>query len=177
MISADSLAHPVRMRVVLALVGGRELTTRGLAEELPEIRLATLYRHVSALSEAGILSVVAERRVRGAVERTYALRPEFELSPELTLADRQRVATMSAADQRAAFRVFAATLIAAYDGYLGREDHDIVDDPVGYRIRAVYATEADVRSLTENFTGALAALSGDRPGARRILVSTVLIPT
>lgn len=35
---------------------------------------ASLYRHVARLVDAGVLAVVAERRVRGAVERTHVLR-------------------------------------------------------------------------------------------------------
>jgi len=35
---------------------------------------ASLYRHVAGLVAAGVLTVVAERRVPGAVERTYVLR-------------------------------------------------------------------------------------------------------
>ena len=35
---------------------------------------ASVYRHVGRLAEAGVLHVVAERRVRGITERTYTLR-------------------------------------------------------------------------------------------------------
>ena len=74
MASADLLLHPVRLRIVKAFLGERALTTSQLAEELKDVPSGSLYRHVALLVKAGVLQVVAERRVRGAVERTYMLR-------------------------------------------------------------------------------------------------------
>ena len=177
MTKTEVLTHPIRMRVVLTMVGGRELTTAQIAEELPDVPIATLYRHIAALSDGNVLDVVSERRVRGAVERTFKLRPEYQLRPEFTLADRKRAAKMSQKDQRASFGVFAATIIAAYDGYLARDDRDIVNDPVGYRTVAVYADESDVARVTKVFDEVMAPLMEEKPDKRRILISTVLIPT
>ena len=74
MASADLLLHPVRLRIVKAFLGDRALTTGQLAAELDDVPPGSLYRHVALLAKAGVLQVVAERRVRGAVERTYTLR-------------------------------------------------------------------------------------------------------
>src|ERR1700689_4133268 len=74
MASADLLLHPVRLRIVKAFLGDRALTTAQLAAELDDVPAGSLYRHIALLTKAGVLQVVAERRVRGAVERTYAMR-------------------------------------------------------------------------------------------------------
>ena len=74
MTSADLLLHPVRLRIVQAFLGDRALTTTELRAELPDVPAASLYRHVARLVDAGALGVVSERRVRGALERTYILR-------------------------------------------------------------------------------------------------------
>jgi Helix-turn-helix domain len=71
--SADLLLHPVRLRIVQAFLGDRALTTTALREELADIPPTSLYRHVARLVAAGVLMVVAERRVRGAVERRRIL--------------------------------------------------------------------------------------------------------
>src|ERR1700761_3747624 len=73
MATADLLLHPVRLRLVKAFLGDRTLTARQLATELPDVPPATIYRHLGRLAHAGVLRVVAERRVRGTVERTYGL--------------------------------------------------------------------------------------------------------
>src|SRR5579859_7792785 len=72
--SADLLLHPVRLRIVKAFLGDRALTTSQLAAELDDVPAGSVYRHVALLAKAGVIQVVAERRVRGAVERTYTLR-------------------------------------------------------------------------------------------------------
>jgi hypothetical protein len=55
-------------------LGDRALTTSQLRSEVPDVPAGSLYRHIAKLVDAGVLSVVSERRVRGAVERTYVLR-------------------------------------------------------------------------------------------------------
>lgn len=72
--SADLLLHPIRLRIVQAFLGDRALTTTALREELADIPPTSLYRQVARLVAAGVPMVVAERRVRGAVQRTYVLR-------------------------------------------------------------------------------------------------------
>ena len=73
MSSADLLLHPLRLRIIQAFLGDRELTTGQLLAEIDGIPPATLYRQVATLAKAGVLVVVGERQVRGTVERTYAL--------------------------------------------------------------------------------------------------------
>lgn len=68
----DLVLHPVRIRIVMALAG-RQLSPAELADELGDVPLATLYRHLNRLAQAGILTVVAERKVRNATERVYTL--------------------------------------------------------------------------------------------------------
>ena len=70
---ADALLHPIRMRLVQVLAHSGPSTPQQLGEALPDVPQATLYRHLQKLAEAGVLSVVEERQVRGAREKTYAL--------------------------------------------------------------------------------------------------------
>ena len=71
--SADLLLHPIRLRIIQTFLGDRRLTTGQLRLEIADVAPATLYRQVATLAQAGVLTVVDERRVRGTVERTYAL--------------------------------------------------------------------------------------------------------
>ena len=43
---ADLLAHPVRLRIILALSQNEEMTAQQLGEALTDIPQATLYRHL-----------------------------------------------------------------------------------------------------------------------------------
>ncbi len=170
--SADLLLHPVRLRVVQALLGGRRLTTAQLQSELAEVTPATLYRHVRTLLDGEILDVVGERRVRGAVERTYALRTEAaSVQPE-------DLEHLTAEQHRGMFTTFVASLLADFDRYLDAGEVDLVADGVGYRQHAFWLTDEELVRLATDLSAALLpyALQEPEPGRTRRLFSTVVIP-
>lgn len=171
--SAELLLHPVRLRIVQALLGERRLTTADLAAELDDVKPATLYRHVAALLEGDVLRVVQERRVRGATERTFALRTEAASVRDDDLAG------LDADDHRRMFTTFVAMLLADFDGYLaGADPVDLVADGVGYRQAALWLRDDELAELGAALGGALArfAALGPGEGRRRRLLTTVLVP-
>ena len=76
--AVDVLMHPVRMRIMVALAG-QQLTAQQLMTLLPDIAQATLYRHLSVLTEQQVLEVVEERPVRGTVDEAHARRRQRHL--------------------------------------------------------------------------------------------------
>ena len=71
------LLHPYRF-LVSASLGEKEATVKELAEKLPEIPQAALYRCVQKLEEAKLIKRVSERKVRGAAEARYGLNFSME---------------------------------------------------------------------------------------------------
>ncbi|MCV2488345.1 helix-turn-helix domain-containing protein [Geodermatophilus sp. YIM 151500] len=177
MATADLLLHPVRLRIVQAFLGDRTLTTGALREELPDVPVATLYRHVAVLADAGVLEVVQERRVRGTAERSY------RLVLAAASVDPGAAAGMTADDHRRAFATFVAALLADFDRYVDRATTgggppDLLADRVGYRQAAVWVTDEEFDELVTDLAAALRARMENRPGEgrRRRLVSTVHLP-
>lgn len=170
--TADIVLHPVRLRIIQALLGGRERTTAQIAAELGDVSTATLYRHVATLAEAGILDVVGEQRVRGAVERTYALRAK---AAELQAED---VAGMSPEEHRVAFIAFLAGVLAGFERYLETGDIDLARDGVGYRHLALWLTDEELQGLLRDVRDVVRDRLGNGPGDGRVrrVLSTVLIP-
>jgi hypothetical protein len=170
--SADLLLHPVRLRVVQAFLGDRALTTTQLRTELPDVPPASLYRHVARLVNGGVLSVVAERRVRGALERTYVLRTA---AASLSL---DQLAKMTPDQHRQAFLAFVAGLIGDFDRYLARGDIDLLRDGVSYRMAGMWLDDAELTELLRDivtvFQPRLA--NAPRPGRTRRILGTVLLP-
>jgi hypothetical protein len=169
--TADLLLHPVRLRIVQAFLGARELTTAELGAELDDVPTASLYRHVGLLVDAGVLTVASERRVRGAAERRY------RLTAESLSAD---TAGMSADDHRRAFATFVAALLADFDRYLDRAGTtpDPAVDGVGYRQAGLWLDDAEFAALLSDLReviGARLALA-PREGRRRRTLSTVVMP-
>jgi DNA-binding transcriptional ArsR family regulator len=69
---ARAHTHPLRVSILetLGLDGGRTLSPKDLSLEL-QSPLSTVNYHVTELAKAGLLELVGQRQVRGAVEHFY----------------------------------------------------------------------------------------------------------
>jgi hypothetical protein len=172
MASADLLLHPVRLRIVQAFLGERALTTTQLAAELDDVPLGSLYRHVGLLAKAGVLQVVAEQRVRGAVERTYVLRSAA------AQVDPDEVARMTPEDHHHAFMVFVAGLLAEADRYLASGNPDPVRDGAGYRMAALWLSDAELAQFLQDLARIIQPRLANLPTKtrRRRVVAGVILP-
>jgi DNA-binding transcriptional ArsR family regulator len=172
MTSADLLLHPVRLRIVQAFLGDRALTTSELRAELPDVPPASLYRHVARLVDAGVLAVVAERRVRGAMERTYVLR--------LTAAsiNLDELAGWTTEDHRHAFMAFVASLLGDFDRYLARGEIDLLRDGVSYNLAGLWLDDAEFAALLRDLARVLQPRLANppKPGRKRRILGSVLLP-
>jgi hypothetical protein len=172
MSTADLVLHPVRLRIIRAFLGDRALTTAQLRNELPDVPPASLYRHIARLVDAGVLSVVHERRVRGTVERTYILRV---VAANINL---QELETWTPEDHRQAFMAFVAGLLGDFDRYLSRGDIDLLRDGVTYRMAGLWLDDAELIELGRDMARVLQPRLANppRPGRRRRILGTVLMP-
>lgn len=169
---AELLLHPLRLRIVQAFMGDRALTTGQLAGELVDVPAGSLYRHVSLLANAGVLHIVSERRVRGAVERTYMLRAAA------AQINAREAAAMSADEHRQAFMVFVAGLLGDADRYLSAGQPDPQADGAGYRMGALWLSDDELAALLTDLQAVLFDRAANAPGRgrRRRLLYGVLLP-
>jgi DNA-binding transcriptional ArsR family regulator len=140
--------------------GDRVLTTSQLAAELEDVPPGSLYRHVARLTRAGVLSVVAERRVRGAVERTYTLRPAAaQIQPGEARA-------MSRDEHTGAFLAYVAT------------DPPDPAAEAGYRTGILYLTDDELAGLLADLRRVSQPRLANPPGngRRRRLIYPVCLP-
>jgi DNA-binding transcriptional ArsR family regulator len=168
----ELLLHPVRVRILHAMSGGLTRTTSELRARLPDVSKATVYRHVSLLAEAGVLEVVSEQRVHGAVERRYRLhRP-------LAVIDADAAASMTLDEHRNAFAAAMAALVAEFNTYLDRANADPTEDKVGYRQIPLWLSKDEIAELISEVQGTVIAKMDNQPtsGRRLYLVSPILFP-
>ena len=176
--ATNVLTHPVRLRIVLSLVGDRQLTTAEIADELPDVPIASLYRHIGSLFDAGVLEVVSERKVRAMTERTYGL---VVANAQI---DRESAAEMTREEKERAFGVFAAGLIAVFNAHLDRVDQETegppdawdADDAVSFTTAPVYVDETDIADLRKAIRAAVEPFMDEADGKHRLLLSTVVLP-
>ena len=173
MTTAELLLHPIRLRIVQALLGERTLTTADLRAVLPDVPPATLYRQIAALVEGEVLEVAAERKVRGTFERTYRLRAEnASVGPD-------DASGLSADQHRQAFLTFVASLLADFDRYLDRDDVDLGRDGVGFRQVAMHLSDEEFQDFLNDLRQVLLPRLANQPepGRTRRILSTIVMPS
>ncbi|MGI5201430.1 helix-turn-helix domain-containing protein [Spirillospora sp. CA-108201] len=168
---AELALHPVRIRVLRAVGGGR-CSTREIARLLPDVPQATLYRHLAALAKGHLLEVVEERRVGGTSERVYALP-----SGGAVLSG-EALATATSEDHGRYFTAFVSSLLAEFSRYLARERIDLMADGVGYQQSVLHLDDEEFADFARRFTELVQPLLGNEPGEGRTprLLATVLMP-
>ena len=170
--SIDLLLHPIRIRIIQALLDGSALTTKQLKSQLTDVPSASLYRHVSMLADAGVLVVTGERPVRGTVERMYALH-----LPSASVGAAEARA-LSLDDHRRAFTAYAAALLADFDRYLDDAGADPVGDGVSFTQMALWLSDDELATLRRKLAELLQPPSTNGPGRDRTkrILSMVLMP-
>ena len=161
--------HTVRLRILRSVAAGRG-TTREIAELLPDVPQATLYRHLAALAKGGLLEVSGEGRI--GQERRYALPPAG------AMLDPAELATATAGEHGRYFTAFVSSLLAEFSRYLARDEIDFVADGVGYQQVVLNLDDAEFAEFARGFAELVGPLlaNGPRDGRTPRLLATVLMP-
>jgi DNA-binding PadR family transcriptional regulator len=169
---ADLILHPIRWRIIQSFVGRSELSARQVCAILTDVPPATLYRQFQKLAQAELITVVAEKSVRGTVEKIYALQEQnVELSPA-------ELKKLSHEDHQRYFTLFVVSLLADFDRYLQQDVIDLAQDGVGYRQVAINLSVEELGELTQALQGALKPFLQQKltKKRQRFLFSTIVMP-
>lgn len=169
---AQLILHPDRIRIIQLFASGAQLTSQQISSALSDIAPATLYRHISKLANAGILKVVEERAVRGALEKTYAL-PEGAAN-----LSGQDVANVTPEEHMRYFVVFITSLLGDFARYLERDKIDLEGDGVGYRQVGLYLSDEEFQQMVKALNDVIKPLLTNQPRSDRRLhqFSTIIMP-
>ncbi len=69
----EIVLNPVRTRILQEIAVKQSVTATELCEKINDVPRTTLYRHINVLLNSEIISIVAEKKIRGSIERTLAL--------------------------------------------------------------------------------------------------------
>jgi DNA-binding transcriptional ArsR family regulator len=166
--TVELLLHPLRLRIVQALLGDQVLTPAELSQKL-DVTPASLYRHINLLTSAGMLEVASERPIRGTVERSYRLNlAATRITPE-------ELASMTAEDHHRAFIAYIAGAIADFDKYLSTGDIDLVRDGVGYTTAGLWLDDQEFLEFAKELAGVFGKRIGNKPREGRRLRTVRMI--
>lgn len=171
---AELIFHPVRMRILQALLRSGRMTPGELGGALDDVPPATLYRHIKALTEGGAIEVVEERPVRGVVERLYAV--DLGGGASLTSAE---AAGISREEHVRYFAVFLAGLLGEFERYLSRPSADPARDGMGYRQFPLHLSDDELKDLLGAMDALLQRAMANEPGPARTprLLTRILVPS
>jgi hypothetical protein len=68
------LSNPVVFRIMQVVAASRTATISEIADAIPEISRASMYRYCKRMADYDMLETVSEVKVRGQIQRTYALK-------------------------------------------------------------------------------------------------------
>ncbi|WP_336787573.1 helix-turn-helix domain-containing protein [Paenibacillus sp. MMO-177] len=169
---ADLILHPIRMRIIQAFLPEGSRTTQQLAEQLPNIPQATLYRHLNILRQAGLIHVIEERKNRGSVEKVYSLAKQAEdLTPE-------ELTEKSSDQHMELFMKFVASLIGDFGAYIGQEHYHLAEDGVSFRQVQLYMNDEEYQAFLTAYRAQMKpyANAGPSEGRKLRMISTIVIP-
>lgn len=132
------LLNPVRIKIVQIVLQKGITTSKELSELLPDIAIASLYRHVKKLIELDVLEIVSETPIRGTVERSFKVKENPYLSIEKTMKD---------GDSNQHFRMFYSFLMSQlmdFSDYLSTP-YDMYEDMVGFRTNSLYLNKDECK--------------------------------
>lgn len=168
----DLVLHPIRMRIIMALAG-KEMTAHQLSETLGDVPPATLYRHLNRLADAGMLKLVAERRVRGTLEKVYTVNIlDAQVNPE-------QLAGASRQDHLRYFTAFIASLLDDFSRYVdSAEPINLLADGVTYGKFPAELSDEELVVLGKAFQAIILPYMENKPvpGRRRRILATIVMP-
>jgi DNA-binding transcriptional ArsR family regulator len=168
---ADVVLHPIRFQI-LTLVSGRRMSAQKISAALPEVPLASIYRHINKLVEAGVLESIDGTGSRASVERVYSIP-----TPEAATLSVEDTASVSLEDNLQYFTNFCTLLMSKGRGFIERKAQDGVSGGA-YSFEALYLTDSEYEHLMSGLQAleGLALSNRPAPGRRRRLLFTALIP-
>ncbi|MFC0273420.1 helix-turn-helix domain-containing protein [Metabacillus herbersteinensis] len=169
---ADLILHPVRMKIIQSLAGGRNLTASQLTEKISDTPQATMYRHLKILLENDILLIAEQNKIRGTVEKVYAL---TENGTNVTQEDLQNA---SREDHMEYFMKFVATLLSDFGKYIKSEKIDLEKDGVAYRQANLHLSDQEFMDFAKSLSAVYQKALKNEPSENRTsrVISTIIIP-
>lgn len=159
----SGLLNPVRMRILQILMINDTATAKVIAEEMPDIPAASLYRHINKLVGDEILEICGENKIRGTVEKVYKLkRNPFQQVYELAEKGGKE-------EHYNMFYTFVMTQLMDFNNYLAGKDYDMKRDKVGFRSFPLYLSDEESDEFFNDLKAAVMKVMNNKPGEKRKL--------
>lgn len=138
--------HPVKCKLLLEILSCEQTTAKHLSETFSDIPPATLYRYLKKMTADGILKIVSQTQVRGAIERTYSLAIDLKREMGDMLDNNSGEAYMQA------FFQYMVGFVEQFQEYCKREDIDIKKDKSGFSLAPLYLSDKELDDFMKSYS-------------------------
>ncbi len=124
----------------------KKMTVYQLIDYIGDVPQATMYRHLSILTEANIVKVVETRQVRGTVEKIYGVEKEAIVIPE------DETDHLTPEEHLRYFMAYHASLLKEVETYLFNEEGtNHKKDGFGYWHAPIYLSEEEMDVFSSKY--------------------------
>lgn len=152
---AKLILNPARYRILQYIRVHRSARAAELIENLKDIPRATVYHHLSILEKHQVIQVVDETRIRGTVEKTYAIKEDF------SFADGDHTTALSTA--------FHLESMREMNNYFEDKGNDYRKDNVVFTSIMLNVTEQEYAQLLQELADLVSPYINHKPGEGRAL--------
>lgn len=169
---AKLILHPVRMKIIQALLGGQKLTVQQMLDIVKDVPQATFYRHLNKLVDAEVITVVEEHQVRGTIEKVYAVNLQ---KANVTADDLKETSNEEHLNY---FLTFLMNLLGDFEQYLQGDNIDLMKDGVSYRQTKLHLNDEEFVQFITEIRSVYERAAQKTPSLERRTrtVATIIIP-
>ncbi|HBG0717236.1 helix-turn-helix domain-containing protein [Clostridioides difficile] len=146
---AKLILNPARLRILQYIRLHGSARTSDIVKYLNDIPRATVYHHVKILEENNMIEVIKENRVRGTIEKVYALK-EYTTSME-----GETFVALSTA--------FYVGLMQEMNEYFSRKEQDHKKDNVFFSSALLYISDNEYENLLKSIADLLKPYIEQKP--------------
>ena len=146
---AKLILNPARLRILQNIRLHGSVRTSDIVKYLNDIPRATVYHHVKILEENNMIEVIKENRVRGTIEKVYALK-EYTTSME-----GETFVALSTA--------FYVGLMQEMNEYFSRKEQDHKKDNVFFSSALLYMSDNEYENLLKSIADLLKPYIEQKP--------------
>lgn len=146
---AKLILNPARLRILQYIRLYGSVRTSDIVKYLNDIPRATVYHHVKILEENNMIEVIKENRVRGTIEKVYALK-EYTTSME-----GETFVALSTA--------FYVGLMQEMNEYFNRKEQDHKKDNVFFSSALLYMSDNEYENLLKSIADLLKPYIEQKP--------------
>lgn len=167
----ECFMNPKMCRLYIEISEKGEMTARQLSAGHPDIPQTTLYRYLKRMVNDRVIVIAREKRVRGTIEKTYAVSDKFEQEIENIVENNLKESYMML------FMQYLLSLVNSFQKYCKQEYIDIKKDISGFNAAPVYATNEEMEKAIAKMMAVVTELRDNVPSEGRRLRNIGMIIT